>query len=82
MQAKYDKIHGHTENSILSSICMLTPILILSGWMTSHCTTLMPNMIMVQELDSTRTNNLTHLVTQCAQVIPQSTHIKVLKLWH
>lgn len=39
----------------------------------------MPNMIMVQDIDSTNANNLTHLITQFACVTPQSAHNKALK---
>ena len=38
----------------------------------------MPNTIMAQDLDSTGTNNLTHLVAQCAHVLYHKVQLRDL----
>ena len=63
--AKRDKMYGHEENNVYS-------IPIHSRWRTSW----MPSAIMVQGLDDTATNNLTHLVAQCAHVLYHKLQLK------
>ena len=64
MLAKHDKTRGH-EFCQVFTYPYSNPL-----WM--------PNTIIPQGLDSTRTNNLTRLVTQCACILYQIVHIRDL----